>query len=157
PELWCMPSGMLPVVPPSTSAHDIPQNEKGDPMLTTRTGNFPIGARQGWTPWQKDIATFAEWCKSSGLGVVDVAGGLAACEPVHAAGLNIGSADLLAWKQLLSPDQTVRAQAVAQNIEFLQAAAQFGVKNFFTVMLPEKPELPRAENFKYMVEGYAAL
>jgi sugar phosphate isomerase/epimerase len=126
-------------------------------MLTTRTGGFGIGVRQGWTPWQKNVEGWLTWCKAGGLGVVDVGGDLEACHAAAKAGMRIGSADLLLWKNLISADAGVRADAVAKNVEFVTAAAKAGAKNFFCVMLPEKPEVSRAENFKYMVEGFGAL
>ncbi len=126
-------------------------------MLTTRTGGFAIGVRQGWTEWQKNLDGWIGWCKKAGLGVADVGADAEAAAKAAAAGLKVGSADLVAWQGLISPDQAKRADAVAQNAALVEACAKAGVKNFFCVMLPEKPELPRAENFRYMVEGFGAL
>ena len=41
--------------------------------MATRTGNFPIGFRRGWTDWQKkDLKALAGWAKQSGFDTVDL-------------------------------------------------------------------------------------
>jgi sugar phosphate isomerase/epimerase len=126
-------------------------------MRVTRTGGFAVGVRQGWTPWQKNIEGWLGWCKENRIGAVDVGGDAASVAAAAKAGLKIGSADLLTWQKLISADKAVRDEAIAKNIAYLESAAAAGAKNFFCCMLPEKPELPRAENFKYMIEGFGGL
>jgi sugar phosphate isomerase/epimerase len=126
-------------------------------MSHTRTGQFPIGFRRGWSDWQKDIAQLARWAKANDFASIDTRGTAEDLAALAAAGLRPGSVDLIEWKNLLSPDAAKRAAAVAQNRAHIATCAAHGATAFFTVMLPEQPELPRSENFKYMVESYAAL
>ncbi|MEZ0325813.1 MAG: sugar phosphate isomerase/epimerase family protein [Fimbriimonas sp.] len=123
-------------------------------MLTTRTGSFPIGFRRGWSAWQKDLAGLISWSKENGFSVIDlgsdsdVAGG-----DVKAAGLQVGSADLLDWRGLITSDEGKRKEAVAKNVAYFEACAKHGIRNYFTVMLPDDAAKSRAENFALMVEG----
>lgn len=126
-------------------------------MLSTRTGNFPIGFRRGWSEWQKDLPTLIEWSKENGLSVIDVGESVADAQTVTDAGLRVGSADLPNWSPLISPDEGKRANAVAENNETIAALAAAGAKNFFFVALPENAELPRSENFGYLTESLNAL
>jgi sugar phosphate isomerase/epimerase len=73
------------------------------------------------------------------------------------AGLRVGSVDLLDNKGMISPDKAKRTDAIARNAEYVRACAACGPINHFLVMLPEKPELPRAENFGYMLESFGEL
>jgi len=127
-------------------------------MLATRTGGFAVGFRRGWSDWQKDLDGLLKWAKGNGLGVIDVGGDADVIgKKIADAGLKIGTADLRNWRELISPDTGKRAEAVAKNGEYIKAATAAGARNFFVVMLPEKAELPRKENFRYMVESLAAL
>ena len=73
------------------------------------------------------------------------------------AGLRIGSVDLMDNKGMISADKGKRAEAVAANAEYVKQCAKFGAVNHFLVMLPDDPALPRAENFRYMVESFGEL
>jgi sugar phosphate isomerase/epimerase len=64
---------------------------------------------------------------------------------------------LLEWQPMISPDAGVRREAIAKNSEYVKACAQAGPMNHFVVMLPEKPELSRRENFGFMVESFNEL
>ena len=126
--------------------------------MKTRTGNFPLGFRRGGTDWQKDLPSLISWAKENALEVIDLGKDAVAAAPaVRAAGLRVGSIDLFDNKNMISPDEGKRSATLAANREFIQACASDEPTNFFLVMLPEKPELPRAENFGYMVESFAAL
>ncbi len=126
--------------------------------MHTRTGSFPIGFRRGWADWQKDLDGAIRWMKDNDLSVIDLGkDGDHNAPKVVDAGLRVGSVDLAEWQGMISPHGETRAQAIDRNTAYIQACAQSGVTNFFLVMLPEKPELPRAENFGYMVESFAAL
>lgn len=126
--------------------------------MKTRTGNFPIGFRRGGTDWQKDLTKVLGWAKENGLEVIDLGKDAPEAAPVvRAAGLRVGSIDLLDNKGMISPDKGKRSAALAANREFIQACAGKEPTNFFLVMLPEKVELPRSENFGYMVESFAEL
>lgn len=126
--------------------------------MKTRTGSFPIGFRRGWSDWQKDLAGAITWAKNSGLEVIDLGrDGDKAGRQVVDAGLRLGSVDLLEWEGMISADKTKRTDAIAKNTAYIQACAAYGVVNHFIVMLPENPDLPRRENFGYMVESFNQL
>ena len=127
-------------------------------MLTTRTGSFPIGFRRGDSDWQKDLDSLIRWALTHELGVIDIwADANVIGSRIIAAGLRIGSTDLPDVRGLLSPDKSKRALAVARNAEYIKAATEAGAQNFFVVMIPEKPDLPRRDNFNCMVESLSAL
>ena len=126
-------------------------------MLTTRTGNFPLGFRRGGSPWQKELPLLLAWAKDNELGVIDLGRNAQEIAAVREAGLQIGSVDLLEWQPMLSADATKRADAVAKNADYVAQCGAAGAKNFFVVMLPEDAARPRAENFGFMVESLNAL
>ena len=126
--------------------------------MKTRTGGFPIGMRRGWSDWQKDTSGMIAWTKNSGLEVVDVGrDGDKVGKQIIDAGLRIGSVDLLEWEAMISADKGKRADAVAKNAEYIKTCAAYGVVNHFLVMLPENKELPRSENFGYLVDSFNQL
>ena len=126
--------------------------------MKTRTGNFPIGFRRGWTDWQKDIDSLITWTKQNQLEAIDLGKDANVVgQKVLDAGLRIGSVDLRDNKGMISPDRATREKAIEDNAEFIHECSALGPTNFFLVMLPEKPELPRAENFGYMVESFSQL
>ncbi|MFN8491522.1 MAG: sugar phosphate isomerase/epimerase [Caldilineaceae bacterium] len=126
--------------------------------MKTRTGSFPIGFRRGWTDWQKDIDSLIAWAKENGLEAIDLGKDANVVgQKVLDAGLRIGSVDLRDNKGMISPDRATREKAIEDNAEFIHECSALGPTNFFLVMLPEKPELPRAENFGYMVESFSQL
>lgn len=124
-------------------------------MSRTRTGQFGIGFRRYGSDWQKDLGQLIAWAKANGFECLDVKGADAVSQVV-AAGLAIGSADLPDFKAILTPDKARRDEAVAEAIQCIRDCAG-DAKNFFTVMLPEKPELPRKENFGHMIDAYSQL
>jgi sugar phosphate isomerase/epimerase len=111
-----------------------------------------------WFAWQQDLEALLNWCGENRIGVIDLGGdaekngGL-----VLKRGMRLGSVDLPEWAGLLSPDAAKRKASVAKCVAHIEACAKFGPMNHFTVMLPEKAELPRQENFGYMVESYKQL
>ncbi len=126
--------------------------------MNTRTGNFPIGFRRLWMDWHKDLKGLIAWTKANNLSGIDVGrDGDIIGQQIIDAGLRIGSIDLKEWQGMISPSKSTRKKAVAANARYIDACAKFGVVNYFIVMLPEKPELPRAESFGYMVESYSEL
>lgn len=126
--------------------------------MKTRTGNFPLGFRlRGWSDWEKDLAGAIAWAQANDLEVIDLMAGDPASQRVIDAGLRVGSVDLPEWRGMISPDKGKRAEAVAQNAAYVRTCAAYGPMNHFVVMLPDKPELPRAENFGYMVESFSEL
>ena len=121
--------------------------------MKTRTGSFPIGFRQSWWAWQKDLAGLIGWAQESGFEVIDPGrDGNKTGQPIIDAGLRIGSVDLPEWEGMISADKAKRADALAKNADYIKTCAAYGVVNHFIVMLPENPALPRRENFGYMVD-----
>ena len=123
-------------------------------VATTRTGGFPIGFRRGWTEWQKDLPSLLAWAAENSFGVIDLGNDADKIGKNVVEGFRLGSVDLPEWKGMISPDRKVREQAVEKNVAYIKTCAAFGPMNYFVVMLPEKPELPRSENFGFMVESY---
>ena len=126
--------------------------------MKTRTGNFPIGFRRGWSEWQRDINALIEWTVANSLSVIDLGKqGDEDGAAVRAAGLQVGSVDMREWQGMIAADAGRRADAIAQNSEYIRACATGEPVNFFMVMLPDDPALTRAENFGYMVESFSEL
>jgi sugar phosphate isomerase/epimerase len=126
--------------------------------MNTRTRNFPIGFRRSGSAWQRDLPALLQWARDNGLSGVDLGRDADQTgQRVLDAGLRIGSADLKEWQGMISPDRATRQRAVETNAAYIRQNAALGPINYFVVMLPEKPELPRAENFGYMVESFAQL
>ena len=90
-------------------------------MLVTRTGGFPIGFRQGWTEWFKDIDAMVSWTKSQGLGVIDLGGNCIDHLPtMKANGIRVGSVDLQDWHGLISDDPAHQTASLAANEAFIE-------------------------------------
>lgn len=123
--------------------------------MRTRTGGFPLGFRRGGGQWQKDLGTLIGWARSVDVEVIDLGrDGDQTARQVVAAGLRVGSVDLIEWQGMIAADKAVRQAAVAKNAAYIQDCGTF---NYFLVMLPKDPSLPRAENFGYMVESFGEL
>ncbi|NJM42678.1 MAG: sugar phosphate isomerase/epimerase [Anaerolineae bacterium] len=126
--------------------------------MNTRTGNFPIGFRRGWSDWQKDLSGVIAWTKQNNLSAIDIGRDVETIgKTIQDAGLKLGTVDLKEWQGMISPDKATRKKAIKENTKQIESAAKLGPLNYFIVMLPEKAELPRAENFGYMVESFSAL
>ena len=128
------------------------------PLARTRTGGFPIGFRRLWFDWHKDLPSLLDWAAAEGFGVIDLGNDAdRVASPVLDRGLRPGSVDLPEWKGMISPNAGTRKEAIERNSAYIEACAAYGPLNHFVIMLPEDPELPRAENFKYMVDSYRRL
>lgn len=126
--------------------------------MNTRTGKFPIGFRQGWQDWQKDLTKLLAWANVNELSGIDLGRDADKTgKVVQAAGLRIGSVDLKEWEGMLSSSAATRKKAIAANTKYIEACASLGPLNHFVVMLPEDPARPRAENFGYMCDSFAKL
>ena len=128
----------------------------------TATGQFPIGFRRGGGDWQKSIGALARWAVEQGFGCVDIGKDdpVADLQVLRQAGLSVGQVDLLGWDDyevLIAPDSDERQAAVAAVSAHLEACAQAGATNFFCVTVPADKQKPRRENFRYLVESFAAL
>ena len=127
--------------------------------MPTRTGQFKIGFRQGWSSWQKDVDSLAKWAAKTGFEGLDLGGGatIADYAKLGAHSLALGSVDLLDFGKLMTPDVGVRGALVEKNIAHVKAAAAAGAGVFFTCMLPADPAGKRADNYKLAVEAFAPL
>lgn len=126
--------------------------------MKTRTGGFGIGFRRGWSEWNKDLEGVISFAKSGGFAGIDLGrDGDTTGKEVVAAGLRIGSVDLAEWEGMISADAGKRKAAIERNGAYVKACGALGPVNHFIVMLPADPGKPRAENFRYMVESFAAL
>jgi sugar phosphate isomerase/epimerase len=127
--------------------------------MHTQTGNFPIGFRRGWGDWQRgDVAPLARWAKDAGFAHLDLGWATPAdVQGLHAAGLQLGSCDLLDFPNLLSPDPGKRRELLDRNLAYVKEIAAAGCRIFFTVIVPGDPTCPRRESHRDAVEGYAPI
>lgn len=126
-------------------------------MFVTKTGNYPIGFRRGWSEWQKNLPNLCQWAKDNGFGLIDVGGNSADAQTVIGAGLKVGSADLAGWQGFMSENPADLQDSIEKNEVHIAECAKAGVTNFFTVMLPKDASKKRSENFELMVTGLTAL
>jgi sugar phosphate isomerase/epimerase len=128
-------------------------------MAKTLTGSFPIGFRQGWSDWQKNLENVVAFANANGFEAIDVGDiPVDQVKLVQSAGLGVGSVDLKRpWQAIASTDSGKRKDAVAAAAEHIKSVAKLGVRNFFTVVFPEEDAHDRKESFKFAVEGYASL
>lgn len=124
--------------------------------MPTRTGHFPIGFRRGWSDWQRDLPSLADWAKASGFEGIDL-GRLTAvdAQALTAKGLQLGTVDL-DTSGILDNDSTVRTEAIARAIHEVQEATALGAKSFFLVVMPGA-SLKRSEAYARAVESYAPI
>jgi sugar phosphate isomerase/epimerase len=127
--------------------------------MGTRTGNFPIGFRRGWSDWQKkSVKGLADWAKASGFDSLDLMNlTLDDLQTLRDVGLRIGSVDLLDFGNLLHNDAAKRKELVAKNVAYIQQLAPAGVKVFFTCVIPGDPTKSRADNYKLAVETFTPI
>jgi sugar phosphate isomerase/epimerase len=128
-------------------------------MAKTRTGNFPIGFRRGWSDWQKNLQSVISFAKENDFEAIDV-GDVPADQVklIVSAGLRVGSVDLKRpWQAICYADPSKRRDAVALAAEYVKSIAALGIRNFFTVVFPDDDARDVKENFQIAVEGYGAL
>lgn len=126
--------------------------------MKTRTGGYPVGFRQGGGTWRRDADAVIAWMVASELEVIDLGRDAdQSAQPYIQAGLRVGSVDLAEWNGMIAADAGQREEAVARNKEYIRSCAAMGMTNFFVVMLPANPALPRADNFRYLVESFSQL
>jgi sugar phosphate isomerase/epimerase len=121
--------------------------------MPTRTANFPIGFRRLRSDWNKDLTPLLAWARASGFEAFDLMEGTAAdVAAVAAAGLRLGSVDLLEMGKLLVNDAGERRDRVARNVAYVREMATAGVRVFFTVLLPDDFSKKRSESYAMAVE-----
>jgi len=127
--------------------------------MKTRTGNFPIGFRRGWSDWQKnDLKALAEWGAKAGFEIIDLGrAGSEEMAAIKSAGLKLGTADLVDFGGLLAKDTGKRKENVAKSVQYIKEASAAGAKVFFSVLIPGDPSAKRIDNYKIAVESYAPI
>lgn len=125
--------------------------------MHTRTGHFNIGFRRGWSDWQKSTATVIAFAKDNGFSAIDL-GKITSedASAVRAAGLQIGSVDLLDFGNIACADACKRADIRDRNIAYIKEAAALGAKIFFTVVNGES-DRSRKENYTAAVDAFTPL
>ncbi len=125
--------------------------------MPTATGSYDIGIRRGWSQWQKDLPAVCRWAKQNGFASVDlnVATDLDMAT-VTAAGLSVGTVDLLNLGEITHPDAGKRQAVVDQNLAYIRQCAEWGATRFFTVVGGDGTR-KRAENYATAVEAFAPL
>jgi len=126
--------------------------------MPTRTATLPIAFRRLGSAWNKDLPALLAWAKHSGFEAIDL--NVATVEEisaVRAAGLRLGTVDLLEMGKLLVTDPGERRDRIARNVAYVKDLAAAGAKIFFTVLIPDDPTRKRPENYKLAVETFAPL
>ena len=125
--------------------------------MKTKTGGYPIGFREVLN-WKIDFPTTLAFAVENNLEVIDLISDAAEKMPqVKSAALEIGAIDLNERTGLIAADESVRDSAVASAVSFIRKCSEESPRVFFTIMLPENPELPLKENFELMISGYEEL
>src|SRR5258706_1756125 len=126
--------------------------------MPTRTANLPIAFRRLSSDWNNDLPTLLAWAKQSGFEAIDLNQAAPAdLAAVRAAGLRLGSIDLLDMGKLLATDPAVRKDLIARNVAYISDLAAAGAVIFFTVLIPGDPAKKRSENYALAVETFAPL
>jgi sugar phosphate isomerase/epimerase len=128
-------------------------------MFLNDDRSWKLGVRQGNTPWQQDLACFIRWLRENAFEAIDL--GEANAESLHqitSAGVRIGSVDLpQSWTDLVSEDRGKMKAAAGRCASYVRELSEMGVRNFFTILIPQQKERDRRENFALAVEGYSLL
>jgi sugar phosphate isomerase/epimerase len=126
--------------------------------MPTRTATLPIGFRRLGSAWNKDLPALLAWAKQSGFEAIDLnVAAPAEISAVRAAGLRLGTVDLIDMGKLLVTDPAERRDRIARNVEYVKQLAAAGAKIFFTVLIPDDLIRKRPENYKLAVETFAPL
>lgn len=125
--------------------------------MHTRTGNFAIGFRRGWTQWQKDINALTSFAKKAGFAHIDLTPWSAADgDAMKQAGVGLGAVDLLEIGKLIQSDEAARKDLLARNLAYVKEATTAGAKVFFAIA-PGESSRTRAENYKLLVDVFSPL
>ena len=126
--------------------------------LTTRTGAFRVGLRQGRGDWQRDVSGLSAWAATAGFQSVDLTGRAMATDAraVAAAGLAVGTVDLLHMGDLTAADPGKRREVIAANLAHVADVVGWGVRTLFSIVGGEANRT-RAENYRVAVDSFAPL
>jgi sugar phosphate isomerase/epimerase len=136
---------------------DIPVDSQ-NVVMRTRTGNFAIGFRRGWSDWQKnDLGKLAQWAKANEFEGIDL-GRLTAedAATLKGNGLRLGTVDLLQFGEITHPDVGKRKDIIAANVAYVKEAGKWGARIFFTIV-PGEADRSRAENYRLAVESFSPI
>jgi sugar phosphate isomerase/epimerase len=126
--------------------------------MPTRTANLPIAFRRLGSEWNKDLPTLLAWAKQIGFEAIDLNQATPAdVAAVRAAGLSLGSIDLIDMGKLLANDPGQRRDLIARNVTYISELAAAGATVFFTVLIPGDPAKKRSENYALAVETFAPI
>ncbi len=126
--------------------------------MHTRTGQFPIGFRLGGNAWMNELPEVVAWAKEAGFACLESPKPKPQdAELIVSQGLKLACVDLPDWPSLLAVDAGQRKAGVAKVAEFIRDWSERNVRNFFCVVIPNDPELPRLDNYKLAVESFGAL
>lgn len=113
-----------------------------------------LALRMPGTARQMPFTDYCRWCRDNGFDGVDVGPMTPEIrQAADAAGLEIGTSDLMTFAGLFGTDQEAE-QAVAKSIELIDAAVNLGAPRFFTVFVPPDPARGRAANFARLKETF---
>src|SRR3954471_13530041 len=97
--------------------------------MPTRTASLPIGLRRLGSDWNDDLSTLLAWAKHAGFEAIDLMSATPTdVAAVRAAGLRLGSVDLIEMGKLLVNDPGERKDRIARNIAHVKDLAAAGVK-----------------------------
>ncbi len=126
--------------------------------MPTRTANLPIAFRRLSSEWNKDLPALLAWAKQAGFEAIDLNQAAPAdVAAVRAAGLQLGSIDLIEMGKLLANDPGQREELIARNVAYVAELAAAGATIFFTVLIPGDPAKKRSENYARAVETFAPI
>jgi sugar phosphate isomerase/epimerase len=126
--------------------------------MPTRTATLPIAFRRLGSAWNNDLSPLLTWARQSGFEAIDLTVATPAeVAAVRAAGLRLGTVDLIGMGKLLASDPGERRDRIASNVAYVKNLAAAGAKIFFTVLIPDDPTRKRPENYKLAVDTFAPL
>lgn len=128
-------------------------------MSHTRTGNFPIGFRRGWSDWQKkDPMPFMHWAHDNGFAHLDLMNVSAAdFRLLKQYELGLGSVDLLDFGAIMSTDTGKRKDVIERNVKYVRETVALGARVFFTCVIPGDKTASRADNYRLAVECFSPI
>jgi sugar phosphate isomerase/epimerase len=132
------------------------------PTVTTKPGGFPIGFRQTGAAFMNDTEALIAFMSTNGFASIDLVSPRprADLQRLSDAGLRVGTVDFPGgwndWTGLTSPDAARRADTADRTIAYIASLAPLA-SLVFTVALAEDGARPRAENFRFAIDGYRRL
>jgi len=116
--------------------------------MSTRTGQFPVGIRQGGA-WRNNLPAALAFLKTNGFDAIDLGEtNEDEIEAVRDAGLRVGTCDVLSMGDLYSPDEGKRKETVSKNLVYFKTLTGLGVDRIFTAIIARTPERSRKENYE---------